>query len=148
MKNNFLEFPQLCVTALANLQQASLKDGTSRCIFSKDKEIIPFIEQHWDGMTTIARRLTQSWHTTVQKALVKDIHVLFIYEESASDGQMYGLANQDLTQIKPNYEAMIRGGTIKITEMGIQHGKNVFFVVLIKPPKVISYGVIFHLFLK
>lgn len=112
----------MCVTALANLQQSSAKDGANKTIFSKDKDIIPFIDQHWEGMTTMPRRVTQSWHATVQRALVKDIHVLFIYEESASDGQMYGLLNQDLTLIKPNYEAMIRGGTLKITDMGIQHG--------------------------
>lgn len=130
----------MCVTALANLQQISLKDGSNRMIFSKDKDVIPFIEQHWEGMTTMPRRVTQSWHATVQRALVKDIHVLFIYEDSSSDGQMYGLLNSDLTQIKPNYEAMIRGGSLKVTDMGVQHGKlldldwlhkNKIFAVLI-----------------
>lgn len=125
MSDNLIisEFPQMCVTALANLQQSSLKDGSNRMIFSKDKDVIPFIEQHWEGMTTMPRRVTQSWHATVQRALVKDIHVLFIYEESPLDGQMYGLLNSDLTQIKPNYEAMIRGGSLKVTDMGVQHGK-------------------------
>lgn len=36
---------------------------------------------------------------------------------------MYGLIDTDLTRIKPNYDAMIKGGTLKVTEMGIQHGK-------------------------
>lgn len=120
-RKNQAQFPQMCVTALANLQQISLKDGSNRMIFSKDKDVIPFIEQHWEGMTTMPRRVTQSWHATVQRALVKDIHVLFIYEDSPSDGQMYGLLNSDLTQIKPNYEAMIRGGSLKVTDMGVQH---------------------------
>lgn len=123
MSHFFLEFPQICVTAVANLQQASLKENKNRMVFSKDREIIPFIDQHWEGMTTMPRRVTQSWHATVQRALVKDIHVLFVYEETAEEGQMYGLLNTDLTQIKPNYEAMIRGGTLKVTDMGIQHGK-------------------------
>lgn len=113
----------MCVTAIANLQQTSAKEGGRRVVFSKDREIVPFIDQHWESMTTMPRRVTQSWHATVQRALLKDIHVLFIYEENNNEGQMYGLLTQDLTQIKPNYEAMIRGGTLKVTDMGIQHGK-------------------------
>ena len=56
----------MCVTALANLTQASIKDGTNRKVFSKDKDIIPFIDMHWEGMTTTTRRVTQSWHLTVR----------------------------------------------------------------------------------
>lgn len=51
----------MCVTAIANMQQAALKEGKPRIIFSKDKEIIPFIEQYWEAMTTMPRRVTQSW---------------------------------------------------------------------------------------
>ncbi|KAF5303454.1 hypothetical protein FQA39_LY19024 [Lamprigera yunnana] len=117
----FAEIQQMCVTALANLQQGSFKEGINRTMFSKDKEIIPYIEYHWEALTTTARRVTQSWHTTVYRSLLKDIHILFVFEESVTDGQMYGLLCQDLTQIKPNYEAMIRGGTLRVTDMGIQH---------------------------
>lgn len=113
----------MCVTALANLQQGSSKEGTNRMMFSKDKEIIPYIEYHWEALTTTSRRVTQSWHATVHRALMKDIHILFVFEESAADGQMYGLLCTDLLQIKPNYEAMIRGGTLRVTDMGIQHGE-------------------------
>lgn len=117
----------MCVTALANLQQSSFKDGTNRTIFSKEREIIPYMEYHWEAITTTPRRVTQSWHATVHKALVKDIHVLFVFEDDPINGQMYGLMNTDLTQIKPNYEAMIKGGTLKVTDMGIQHGKPLYF---------------------
>ncbi|KAH0998745.1 hypothetical protein HUJ04_008141 [Dendroctonus ponderosae] len=89
----------MCVTAIANLHQASAKEGTNKL------------------------RVTQSWHSTVTKTLIKDIHVLFVFEDKG-DGQMYGLMNTELTHIKPNYEAMIKGGTLKVTEMGIQHGKS------------------------
>lgn len=118
-----LEIFHMCVTALANLQQSSFKDGTNRTIFSKEREIIPYMEYHWEAITTTPRRVTQSWHATVHKALVKDIHVLFVFEDDPMNGQMYGLMNTDLTQIRPNYEAMIKGGTLKVTDMGIQHGK-------------------------
>lgn len=58
-------FPQMCITAISNLMQTSVKEGNPRLSFSKEKEIIPFIEAHWDGMTTTPRRVTQSWHMTV-----------------------------------------------------------------------------------
>lgn len=89
-------------------------------MFNKDKEIIPYIENHWEALTTTSRRVTQSWHSTVLRALQKDIQLLFTTEEG-SDGQNFGLVCTDLTQIKPNYEAMIKGGTLRITETGIQH---------------------------
>lgn len=57
----------MCVTAIANLMQASIKEGNPKTKFTKDKDIIPFIESHWEGMTTIPRRVTQSWHVTVSK---------------------------------------------------------------------------------
>ncbi|XP_022910633.1 set1/Ash2 histone methyltransferase complex subunit ASH2 [Onthophagus taurus] len=120
-KKSQAQIPQMCITTLANLQQTSMKDGTNRTMFSKDKDIIPYIEYHWEALTTTSRRVTQSWHATVHKALMKDIHILFVYEETSLDGQMYGLLNTDLTHIKPNYEAMIRGGTLRVTDMGIQH---------------------------
>lgn len=94
-------------------------------MFSKDKEIIPYIEYHWEALTTTPRRVTSSWHATVHRALLKDIHILFVFEESASDGQMYGLLCSDLTQIRPNYEAMIKGGTLRVTDMGILHGEHI-----------------------
>lgn len=113
----------MCITAIANLQQTSLKEGTNRTMFSKEKEIIPYIEFHWEALTTTSRRVTQSWHITVTKALIKDIHILFVFEDHPTEGHLYGLVNTDLMQIKPNYEAMIKGGTLKVTDMGIQHGR-------------------------
>ncbi|XP_055677181.1 set1/Ash2 histone methyltransferase complex subunit ASH2 isoform X1 [Lutzomyia longipalpis] len=100
-KKSQASLPQMCLTAIANMQQASVKDGNVRYSFSKDKEIIPFIDQYWEAMTTMPRRLTQSWYATVQRALVKDIGVLFTYEENPENGQMFGLVARDLTAIKP-----------------------------------------------
>jgi hypothetical protein len=57
----------MCITAIGNLMQTSIKEGNPRFTFSKEKEIIPFIEAHWDGMTTTPRRVTQSWHLTVSE---------------------------------------------------------------------------------
>ncbi|KDR18916.1 set1/Ash2 histone methyltransferase complex subunit ASH2 isoform X1 [Zootermopsis nevadensis] len=123
-KKNQAPFPQMCVTAIGNLMQASVKEGSPRVMFSKERDIIPFIDSHWEGMTTMPRRVTQSWHSTIHRALTKDVGTLFVCEEVASDGNhpLFGLLAPDLTQIKPNYEAMIRGGHLKVTDMGIQHG--------------------------
>ncbi|XP_075217314.1 set1/Ash2 histone methyltransferase complex subunit ash2 isoform X2 [Lycorma delicatula] len=120
-KKNQAIFPQMCVTALGNLMQQSIKEGTPQTCFSKDKHIIPFIESHWEGMTTIPRRVTQSWHATVLRTLIKETNVLFTCDDSGPEGPMYSLTAPDLTQIKPNYEAMIKGGHLKVTDMGIQH---------------------------
>lgn len=43
---------------------------------------------------------------------------------------MYGLLSGDLTQIKPNYEAMVKGGTLRITDDGYAQGKLFCFVFL------------------
>ncbi|KAG4068241.1 hypothetical protein HA402_007761 [Bradysia odoriphaga] len=109
---------QMCTTAIANLQQTAAKEGKSKLMFSKDMDIIPFIDQYWEAMTTMPRRVTQSWYLTVQRTLVKDIHTTFSYEETADKGQMYGLISLDLTQIKPNYDAMVKGGTLRISDDG------------------------------
>ncbi|XP_033298538.1 set1/Ash2 histone methyltransferase complex subunit ASH2 isoform X1 [Bombus bifarius] len=120
-KKNQAPFPQMCVTAIANLLQMSQKENEQKTFFHKDKDIIPFIECHWDSMTTMPRRVTQSWHATIHRALLKDVGTLFTIDENSSDGQLFGLICSDLQMIKPNYEAMIKGGHLKVTEMGVQH---------------------------
>lgn len=51
----------MCVTAIANLQQQAQKKGKLKYMFDKDVEIIPYMEQYWESMTTMPRRVTQSW---------------------------------------------------------------------------------------
>lgn len=75
-------------------------------------------------ISLIFYRVTQSWYATVQRALIKDIQVLFTYEEDPNQGPMFGLFNMELTNIKPNYEAMIKQGQLKVTDMGIATGKS------------------------
>lgn len=57
----------------------------------------------------------------IHRALLKDVGTLFTIDESTADGQLFGLICSDLLLIKPNYEAMIKGGHLKVTEMGVQH---------------------------
>ncbi|BES94398.1 SPRY [Nesidiocoris tenuis] len=120
-KKNPPGFPQICVTTIANLMQASIKNGDSRVKYSKDRDIIPFIEQHWEGLTTFPRRVKQSMHNSVMRALTKETNLSFTYDENS---ELYSLAQQDLTLIKPNYDAMIKQGQLKVTDMGVQHGKQ------------------------
>jgi len=98
----------MILTALGNLVQAANKEGKPQMLFSKDLDIIPFIDSHWESMTTIGRRVTQSWHSTIQRALIKDTGTLFVTEEVEGQGEMYGLA-VPLLEIKPNYDAIMKG---------------------------------------
>lgn len=113
----------MCITAIANMKQNSTKEGKTKSIFSKDKEIIPFIEQYWESMTTMPRRVTQSWYSTVQRSLLKDVQITFTYEEHSENGAMFGLVTSDLCQIKPSYEAMGKLGAIRLSEDGYAQGK-------------------------
>lgn len=47
---------------------------------------------------------------------------MFIFEDSLDGQQMFGLATNDLMQIKPNYEAMVKGGTLRINDEGYAQG--------------------------
>lgn len=114
---------QMCHCAIANMQQAAAREGKRQIQFSKDKEIIPYIEQYWEAMTTMPRRLTQSWYSTVQRSLVKDVQTLFTYEEHSEHGSMYGLFHQDLRIIKPNYESMSKSGALRLTDDGYTQGE-------------------------
>lgn len=116
-------FPQMILTALGNLTQKSVKAGNSRTQFSKDLDIIPFIDQYWEAMTTMSRRVTQSWHTTIHRALLKDSGTLFDCEGNATDKETFGL-KQPITEIKPNYEAMIKSGALKMTDVGVQQARD------------------------
>lgn len=61
-------------------------------------------------------------YTTVQRTLTKESTVFTC--EDAVEQQIFGLASTDLAQIKPNYEAMVRGGTLRITDDGYAQGKS------------------------
>ncbi|ELU02273.1 hypothetical protein CAPTEDRAFT_182172 [Capitella teleta] len=95
-------FSQMCLTAVANL--AAL--NPERKFFSKDKEIIPYVEINWESLTTTPRRVKTTWHTTITKTMIKDTGI-FCCQDDSSD-QSFGLVNQDLTKIGPNCESLLR----------------------------------------
>nr|CAG4643833.1 EOG090X03NS [Lepidurus arcticus] len=125
-KKNQAQFSQMCITAIANLVQLSNKEGSSRQYFWRDKEIIPYMETRWEGLTTMPRRVTQSWHATVIKTLQKERGLIFLCLDNQESNQpnadaLYGLMSLDVSTIRPNYEAMIRAGHLKITDLGISN---------------------------
>lgn len=94
--------PQMCITTIANLQRKTFRDGNPRYLFSKDKEIIPFIEAYWESITTLARKQTTGWYSTILKSL-QSLPTVFSSLDSSGE-LMFGLIEKDLETIKPNYD--------------------------------------------
>lgn len=103
-------FQQICYTTLANLTYISKVRDENRVMFSRDKEIIPFIEKHWENMTTMPRRIKLTWHNTVHKTLAKETDIFFGNETAAGDTQ-FGLLNSDLYKVTPAFEILTKGNT-------------------------------------
>lgn len=49
---------------------------------------------------------------------------LFTHDGDDESPQSFALATTDLTQIKPNYEAMIKGGTLRLNDDGYAQSKR------------------------
>ena len=65
-------FHQLCLTALANLTAESRNNDRPKQYFSKEKEIIPFIDKNWDAMTNVPRRSKPTWHATISRSMTRE----------------------------------------------------------------------------
>lgn len=75
-------------------------------MFTKERDIIPFIESYWESLTTMSRRVIQSsnFTTSIHKSLLNNPQI-FIYETDEGTGEnVFGLKNRNLLHIKPNYE--------------------------------------------
>jgi hypothetical protein len=57
-----------------------------------------------ESITTVARKQTNSWHITISKTLQTHQN-LFLSQDNGGD-LVFGLADNDLTNIKPSYEAL------------------------------------------
>lgn len=60
-------------------------------------------------------------YTTVQRTLSKE-NTVFTCDDIVEQ-QIFGLTSTDLAQIKPNYEAMVKGGALRISDDGCAQGK-------------------------
>ena len=54
---------------------------------------------------------------------MKESGTLFECGGGGTDQEAFGL-KQSITEIKPNYEAMIKSGALKVTDVGVQQGKT------------------------
>jgi Set1/Ash2 histone methyltransferase complex subunit ASH2 len=102
-RRNSATLPQMCVTTIANLQRIAQKDRASKFMFSKDSEIIPFMDNYWESLTTLARKQSPTWHLQILKSLQAHPQLFTCQEENGD--LLFGLVNQDLEAIKPTYES-------------------------------------------
>ena len=92
-------FHQLCLTALANLTADSRSnDERPKQYFSKDKEIIPFIDKNWDAMTNAPRRSKPTWHATITRSMTRE-DVFKTKSENRSSEALHGLKETSLEKI-------------------------------------------------
>ncbi|XP_070544616.1 set1/Ash2 histone methyltransferase complex subunit ASH2-like [Ptychodera flava] len=119
-------FSQMCQTAIANLMVQHRNDNPPKILFSKDKEIIPFLEKNWEILTTMPRRVRQTWHITMVRTMTKDSDIFVCKERPVdvndeSDYPLFGLVDQNLVNIVPHYEPNVKLSNIY---KGVENGQK------------------------
>uniref|UniRef100_A0A8D2MTM3 Set1/Ash2 histone methyltransferase complex subunit ASH2 n=1 Tax=Zonotrichia albicollis TaxID=44394 RepID=A0A8D2MTM3_ZONAL len=103
---------EMCLSALANLTwQSRTQDEHPKTMFSKDKDIIPFIDKYWECMTTRQRPGKMTWPNNIVKTMCKERDVFLVKEhpdpgskDPEEDYPKFGLLDQDLANIGPAYD--------------------------------------------
>uniref|UniRef100_A0A8C3FN63 Set1/Ash2 histone methyltransferase complex subunit ASH2 n=1 Tax=Chrysemys picta bellii TaxID=8478 RepID=A0A8C3FN63_CHRPI len=103
---------EMCLSALANLTwQSRTQDEHPKTMFSKDKDIIPFIDKYWECMTTRQRPGKMTWPNNIVKTMCKERDVFLVKEhpdpgskDPEDDYPKFGLLDQDLANIGPAYD--------------------------------------------
>ncbi|KAM9456512.1 set1/Ash2 histone methyltransferase complex subunit ASH2 isoform 2-T2 [Clarias gariepinus] len=103
---------EMCLTALANLTWRSrTREEHPKTMFSKDKDIIPFIDKYWECMTTRQRPGKLTWPNNIVKTMSKERDVFLVKEhpdpgskDPEEDYPKFGLLDQDLGNIGPSYD--------------------------------------------
>uniref|UniRef100_A0A8C0YF16 Ash2 like, histone lysine methyltransferase complex subunit n=1 Tax=Cyprinus carpio carpio TaxID=630221 RepID=A0A8C0YF16_CYPCA len=106
------DLKEMCLTALANLTWRSrTQEEHPKTMFSKDKDIIPFIDKYWECMTTRQRPGKLTWPNNIVKTMSKERDVFLVKEhpdpgskDSEEDYPKFGLLDQDLANIGPSYD--------------------------------------------
>lgn len=111
-------FVHMCVTVLANLTAEQLrKEGkldvktNEKVFFGLREAIIPYFDSNWENLTSMPRRVKNTWHNTLQKTLLKDSD-LFITND---DGNSFAL-NESLADIGPCNDAVKQIGKKGVSE--------------------------------
>ncbi|MGH0173362.1 UNVERIFIED_CONTAM: hypothetical protein FKN15_065161 [Acipenser sinensis] len=106
------DLKEMCLTALANLTWRSRnQEEHPKTMFSKDKDIIPFIDKYWECMTTRQRPGKLTWPNNIVKTMSKERDVFLVKEhpdpgskDPEEDYPKFGLLDQDLGNIGPAYD--------------------------------------------
>ncbi|RCN32548.1 metallo-beta-lactamase domain protein [Ancylostoma caninum] len=96
-------FSHMCVTVLANLTAEKLKqDGFQKTgehvYFNLQDTIIPYFDANWENLTSMPRRVKNTWHTTLQKTLIKDTE---LFKVNPEDENSFALMETNLADIGP-----------------------------------------------
>nr|CDJ88057.1 SPla RYanodine receptor SPRY and Beta-lactamase domain containing protein [Haemonchus contortus] len=96
-------FSHMCVTVLANLTAEKLKkDGFQKTgehiYFNLQNTIIPYFDANWENLTSMPRRVKNTWHTTLQKTLIKDVE---LFKVNPEDENSFALLETNLADIGP-----------------------------------------------
>uniref|UniRef100_A0A672M7X4 Set1/Ash2 histone methyltransferase complex subunit ASH2 n=1 Tax=Sinocyclocheilus grahami TaxID=75366 RepID=A0A672M7X4_SINGR len=121
---------EMCLTTLANLTWRSrTQEEHPKTMFSKDKDIIPFIDKYWECMTTRQRPGKLTWPNNIVKTMSKERDVFLVKEhpdpgskDPEEDYPKFGLLDQDLANIGPSYDSQKQ--MTAITGSGGLNGKT------------------------
>ncbi|KAK7895448.1 hypothetical protein WMY93_020773 [Mugilogobius chulae] len=122
---------EMCLTALANLTWRSrTQDEHPKTMFSKDKDIIPFIDKYWECMTTRQRPGKLTWPNNIVKTMSKERDVFLVKEhpdpgskDTEEEYPKFGLLDQDLGNIGPSYDTQ-KQTTAPPTTAGLNGGST------------------------
>ncbi|XP_054854460.1 set1/Ash2 histone methyltransferase complex subunit ASH2 isoform X1 [Eublepharis macularius] len=111
---------EMCLSSLANLTwQSRTQDEHPKTMFSKDKDIIPFIDKYWECMTTRQRPGKMTWPNNIVKTMCKERDVFLVKEhpdpgskDPEEDYPKFGLLDQDLANIGPAYDNQKQSSTV------------------------------------
>lgn len=87
------------MTALANLVY---ENRPNRLFFSRERDIIPFIDKYWEALTSAPRRVKVTWHATVTRTLSRE--EVFV-TKSENGENIYTLRDLSLEKIGPFNES-------------------------------------------
>uniref|UniRef100_A0A8D2P300 Set1/Ash2 histone methyltransferase complex subunit ASH2 n=1 Tax=Zosterops lateralis melanops TaxID=1220523 RepID=A0A8D2P300_ZOSLA len=121
---------EMCLSALANLTwQSRTQDEHPKTMFSKDKDIIPFIDKYWECMTTRQRPGKMTWPNNIVKTMCKERDVFLVKEhpdpgskDPEEDYPKFGLLDQDLANIGPAYDNQKQNNAVSTS--GSLNGKS------------------------
>ncbi|KAB0396090.1 hypothetical protein E2I00_003676, partial [Balaenoptera physalus] len=131
---------EMCLSALANLTwQSRTQDEHPKTMFSKDKDIIPFIDKYWECMTTRQRPGKMTWPNNIVKTMSKERDVFLVKEhpdpgskDPEEDYPKFGLLDQDLSNIGPAYDNQKQSSAVSTS--GNLNGNDPLFSAQRLPP--------------